>query len=733
MKRKGIYFLLCILLVFSCLWLNCRNSKISNVENDSAFIERLIYSYEEIHKTAVREFDSFDDNSKIRLIPYLIKALNYKKAGDRNAVVYRYRAADAIGRIGPSAKEAIPHLIQALKYDESHIVRNHVGSALGKVGLEPTQIPILIEAFKDNEIWGTVSHVLGEMGEAAIPFLIEALKDKNEWVSMGAANALGIMGPKAKETAPALLQAMRNSDEKYRHSYAGALEKIGSVDVESISILIQDLKNKDERIRLIALEALVEKGKASVPGLIQVLRGQDDDVRFWAIYAIGRIGPKAKEAVPEIINCINDKNEFVRGNAIWALKEIDPSSARNTLKSLNDISDEELTAVSKMIQGPKDRMNKNSYPQDTTVMIHAIERLERLIKHYTSSLKMDQMLFMLGNAKILMANLIDAYKENKKVKEFYEKHQSDYYNVIGITLYEFNDFLKLINDYPNSPLAAEATFIIAKEKNGIRDCEGDLDCEISASIDYFLPFIKRYPTNQRIREAVGYINSDLQFLTDDPKIYGFREIFDIESTGKLLNDFFEVVMNIPDLDIRAGSLYALARAFISTGQYDKAYRIYKDLEANYPKYSNARTMTAYQMFDYSNKVPKGKQLSEDKLHFYTNQLNDKSEENRLKALNKIRKESNFDRPLLFSVLLAVGNILIKDESPTVRKQALEVISELAPKTSFFNSAVGTCILHDPDSKNRYYCAMLGKANKDLKEINFYLYHYKDKIDQIISE
>lgn len=379
MKHGNIFFIFCTTITFLCLGLNFGCSKSSNAEKNSDLIERLIYSYEEIHKSALKEFDALDTDLKVRLIPDLIKALKYNKTGDRNAVVYRYRAADAIGWIGHAAKEVLPYLIQTMKYDESDIVREHAVAALGKVGLEQAQIPILIETLKDNRISWKVSNILAEMGKPATPYLIEALENKNERISMGAANALGIMGSNARDAAPALLKALKNTDEKYRHSFAYALVRVGPADMESIPILIQALKNKDERIRLSALDALVAKGNTSVPALIQILNDKDNDVRFWAIYALGRIGPNAKEATPAIINCINDKDEFIRGNAIWALKEIDSSSARKNLISFSDISKEELAAIGKMIEGPTERMNKiGHYPQDTTVMMQVIERLEKL-------------------------------------------------------------------------------------------------------------------------------------------------------------------------------------------------------------------------------------------------------------------------------------------------------------------------------------------------------------------
>lgn len=92
-----------------------------------------------------------------------------------------------------------------------------------------------------------------------------------------------------------------------------------------------------------------------------------------------------------------------------------------------------------------------------------------------------------------------------------------------------------------------------------------------------------------------------------------------------------------------------------------------------------------------------------------------------------------DRPLLFSILLLIGDMSEKDESPVVRKRCIEVVGHFtASATSFFTSAVGNCFLHDPDKQNQYFCADLSVNHPTLVSTNLYIFN-RDRINSIISE
>ena len=64
-----------------------------------------------------------------------------------------------------------------------------------------------VEALKDKEedVRLGAAMALGKMGPAVVPTLIQALKDKEEDVRIGAAFALSKIGPAAKDAVPALL------------------------------------------------------------------------------------------------------------------------------------------------------------------------------------------------------------------------------------------------------------------------------------------------------------------------------------------------------------------------------------------------------------------------------------------------------------------------------------------------------------------------------------------------
>jgi HEAT repeat protein len=66
-------------------------------------------------------------------------------------VSVRKTAAEALGNIGPAAKDAVPALTNAL-HDVDHRVRGQAAAALGKMGTEAEDsMPALTEALKDKD------------------------------------------------------------------------------------------------------------------------------------------------------------------------------------------------------------------------------------------------------------------------------------------------------------------------------------------------------------------------------------------------------------------------------------------------------------------------------------------------------------------------------------------------------------------------------------------------------
>ena len=129
-------------------------------------------------------------------IQKLIKDLKYGTA-DAKA-----NAAEALGKIGPAAKDAVSALSEALK-DKEKDVRWRATYALGEIGPSAkAAVPALIEALKDEDadVRGDAAYALGNIGPAAkdaVPALIETLKDEDKYVRGDAARALGNIGDKS--------------------------------------------------------------------------------------------------------------------------------------------------------------------------------------------------------------------------------------------------------------------------------------------------------------------------------------------------------------------------------------------------------------------------------------------------------------------------------------------------------------------------------------------------------
>lgn len=181
-------------------------------------------------------------------IKTLIKKLKSPEAEDR------LTAAQALGEIGPEAKEAVSTLIEALR-DQEKSVRQNVVRALGEIGLEAKMaVPALIAALKDQDSFVRLSaaEALGKIGpdaKAAVPALIVALKDQDPPVRLTAAQALKNIGLDAKKAIPTLTEALNDHEISVRRAAAGAIEKLATVlRDDKATDMIKDLRAAKEAL-----------------------------------------------------------------------------------------------------------------------------------------------------------------------------------------------------------------------------------------------------------------------------------------------------------------------------------------------------------------------------------------------------------------------------------------------------------------------------------------------------
>jgi len=205
-------------------------------------------------------------------VPHLLAYLEKTSQHDRA------RAARALGRIGPEARAAVPALRQRLE-DERKLVRVWAAFALARTtGENKTQIALLIELWKEDRgdgsfgsgsvrydiaqafellgaeasearnllleavldektSTGTHAHVARALGhlrndaDVVVPKLIELLERMTEGFRrvdncQHAAEALGLLGPKAKAAIPHLRRLLDDEENNIADATAKALEKI---------------------------------------------------------------------------------------------------------------------------------------------------------------------------------------------------------------------------------------------------------------------------------------------------------------------------------------------------------------------------------------------------------------------------------------------------------------------------------------------------------------------------
>jgi serine/threonine-protein kinase len=177
-----------------------------------------------------------------------------------------------------------------------------------------------------NTRW-KAAEALGNMGpraSAAVPTLVGLLGDRQETVRWRTAEALGKIGPDARAAVPALVRALSETGLLATES-AKALGRIGSGAREAVPALAGGLQNPDVYFRREVAKALVRIGPdaaGAVPGLIGALRDKDKVVRLESARALGRMGGAARSAVPALTAATRDSDDLVKRAAAQSLEAI---------------------------------------------------------------------------------------------------------------------------------------------------------------------------------------------------------------------------------------------------------------------------------------------------------------------------------------------------------------------------------------------------------------------------
>ncbi len=232
-----------------------------------------------------------------------------KLLASSNAKVRERAAMDLGYEFGADAKPAVPDLVKRL-FDPRSSVRSTSAEALGRLGATAKDAaPALIAVIEGDEpafVQSAACEALGRIEPAEKPAVVATLKVKLEHpaplVRAHAALALVMLGDQTGKE-----EATRGLTHRAHHVRITAAEAIWRI-------------NKDGRAIPLLVRALEESNLTGTDG---------DNERYMAARALGRIGADAKPAVPELLKLLGHPDGHLDATARAALKAIDPDAAKN--------------------------------------------------------------------------------------------------------------------------------------------------------------------------------------------------------------------------------------------------------------------------------------------------------------------------------------------------------------------------------------------------------------------
>ncbi len=285
----------------------------------------------------------------------------------------RREAALKLGKMGATAKGAVPDLIKALSDSDRQVVSNAL-TALGNIGPAATEaIQPLIDAMGGGnrgkfrrfdgkqQILVHAADTLSRIGPESIPPLVKALQGDDVSKREGAAMALGEIGASAHDGIPALVTNLGHSDPEMQHAAADALAQIGP---ESVKPVTEALGASEPRMRQGAAFALAGLGKAAksaAPKLVEVTQWEaDGTTRIALLGALTSVGVAPTNSVPLLIKSLRSTDDAERHAAINGLAAARPADlAVNALQGLLSEND---PAIRKQAARTLSRMGSHAAP-----------------------------------------------------------------------------------------------------------------------------------------------------------------------------------------------------------------------------------------------------------------------------------------------------------------------------------------------------------------------------------
>ncbi len=262
-------------------------------------------------------------------VPALRAALDH-----RNAWV-RLEAAFALWNVSRRADGAFPVLRAALDQEADAITRARILFAFGEMGDAAREaLPSAHEALEDEDLEVRASAAsavwrIEKRPDVALPVLAEAVRsDLHRFWRTRVAACLAEMGTAARPAAAALRHTSGEDDAVLASAALDALAKVDPGPAASLAELTAELRLPDEPARCGAALALGRAGAVAVAPLLEALtKDPAPRVRWCAALALGELGPAAKAAVPILIRAVESSSGRARDVLHEVIRKIDPTAA----------------------------------------------------------------------------------------------------------------------------------------------------------------------------------------------------------------------------------------------------------------------------------------------------------------------------------------------------------------------------------------------------------------------
>lgn len=231
-----------------------------------------------------------------------------------DALQVRSSACIALARMGPSAKSAVPDLMEVVR--------------------KPTE-PTRLQAIQALESIGPAASLASEI-------LATAARDQDATIRHAAIRALGGLGAPA---GPELLDLLDQDDLQTRWWAVDALGQPGVSSPAGCDALTRlAAGDSDASLRQAAFAALARQGEPAAGHLQSLLQSGQPAARVEAAMALCKMGTAAQSAAPTLLDALNDDHASVR---FWALRslaalQVDGEADRNRILAALDDPDADV-------------------------------------------------------------------------------------------------------------------------------------------------------------------------------------------------------------------------------------------------------------------------------------------------------------------------------------------------------------------------------------------------------